>query len=159
MDTMNTIVKMVMDRWYASIKSCDSILNTISNEQLKNEIAPNKNRGVYLLGHLIAVHDDMMILLNLGEKLYPELQKPFIELPDKVGLEIMSTNELRAAWTNQCELMKQKFESLETETWFEKHTAVTAEDFVKEPHRNKLNIVLTRTTHLQYHLGQLSLLK
>ena len=97
MNTMNTIVKMVMDRWYASIKSCDSLLNTISNEQLQNEIAPNKNRGVYLLGHLIAVHDDMMILLNLGEKLYPQLQKPFIELPDKAGLEIMSTNELRAA--------------------------------------------------------------
>ena len=33
------------------------------------------------------------------------------------------------------------------------------EDFIKEPHRNKLNVLLTRTTHLAYHAGQLALLK
>ncbi len=37
--------------------------------------------------------------------------------------------------------------------------AVTAEDFAREPHRNKLNIVLNRTGHVSYHLGQLVLLK
>ena len=43
-------------------------------------------------------------------------------------------------------------------TLFEKHTAVSEEDFSKEPHRNKLNIVISRTSHLQYHTGQLVLL-
>ena len=37
--------------------------------------------------------------------------------------------------------------------------ATIEEDFIKEPHRNKLNIILTRTTHLSYHTGQLALLK
>ncbi len=143
----------------ASIKNCDTLLNSLTDAQLQNEVAPNKNRGVYLLGHLIAVHDDMLVLLNMGDKLYPELQKTFIASPDKSVAEIPSVTELRAFWTKQCELLKQKFESLKPEEWLEKHTAVSTEDFSKEPHRNKLNIIITRTTHLAYHTGQLVLLK
>lgn len=159
MSSDQTFLRMIFDRWNASIKNCDTLLNALSDEQLEKEVAPNKNRGVYLLGHLIAVHDDMLILLDMGEKMYPELRKPFIESPDKAVAEIPSLSELRGAWNKQCEVMKQKFDSLQPEAWLEKHSAVSAEDFAKEPHRNKLNIVLTRTTHLQYHIGQLILLK
>lgn len=157
--TTGTSLKMIFDRWNASIKSCDTLLDAISDEQLQKEIAPGKNRGIYLLGHLIAVHDDMLVLLDMGDKLYPELYEPFIKSPDKAISQLPAAAELRACWTNQCAVMKQKFDNLQPEAWFEKHTAVSAEDFAKEPHRNKLNIILTRTTHLQYHLGQLVLLK
>lgn len=159
MNTNQTFLKMIFDRWYASVKNCDTLINKLSDEQLLKEIAPNKNRGIYLLGHLIAVHDDMVVLLDMGEKLYPELFKPFIESPDKAVSEIPSVADLRSYWSKQCEVLKQKFESLQEDQWLEKHTAVSAEDFAKEPHRNKLNIILTRTTHLQYHLGQMQLLK
>ena len=159
MDTTQLILKMVFDRWNASLKSWDAHLNSITDEQLQKEVAPNKNRGIYLLGHLIAVHDDMLILLDMGKKLYPELHKPFLDSPDKAVAEIPSAKELRESWSKQCEVLKQKFEKLQPEEWFEKHTAVSAEDFVKEPHRNKLNIIITRTTHLNYHTGQLVLLK
>lgn len=159
MDTTPIVLKMLFDRWYASITNCDNLLNALSDEQLQNEIAPGKNRGVYLLGHLIAAHDDMLVLLDMGEKLYPEWHKVFIASPDKAVAELPSVSELRAAWHNQCEVMKQKFDDVTPAGWFEKHTAVSADDFAKEPHRNKLNIILTRTTHLQYHLGQMALLK
>jgi DinB superfamily len=159
MTTNQIIVKMVLDRWYGSIKNCDTLLNSITDEQLQKEIAPNKNSGVYLLGHLIAVHDDMLPLLNLGDKLYPELSKAFIHSPDKSVSEIPSAKELRASWNKMNEVLAQKFESLQPEDWFAKHNSVSAEDFSKEPHRNKLNIILTRTTHLTYHTGQLVLLK
>jgi hypothetical protein len=65
---------------------------------------------------------------------------------------------LRDCWNQQCEAFRQKCDLLKPEEWFGKHTAVSAEDFAKEPHRNKLNILLTRTTHLAYHTGQLQLL-
>jgi hypothetical protein len=55
--------------------------------------------------------------------------------------------------------MTAKINALTPDEWFQKHTAVTSEDFAKEPHRNRLNIVVTRTSHLSYHLGQLVLLK
>jgi hypothetical protein len=159
MTTTDTILKMVFDRWNGSIKNWDAILNSLTDETLQKEIAPGKNRGTYLLGHLIAVHDEMLKLLDMGEKFHPELYEPFIKSPDKATTQIPTAAELRSFWTKQCDMLKQKFDSLKPEEWFEKHTAVSAEDFINEPHRNKLNIVITRTSHLNYHTGQLVLLK
>ena len=159
MTTTTTSVKMNLDRWNASIKNADTLIDALSDETLQKEIAPGKNRGIYLLGHLIAVHDDMLVLLNMGEKMYPELAEPFIKSPDKAVAELPSAATLRTYWSKQCEAMKQKFDNASTEAWFERHTAVSPEDFANEPHRNKLNIIITRTSHLQYHLGQLVLLK
>lgn len=159
MNSNEVVLKMIFDRWNTSIKNCDNLLNTLTDEQLQKEIATGKNRGVYLLGHLIAVHDDMLVLLGLGEKLYPEWRNTFLESPDKTVSEMPSLKELRAGWSAQCEVLQQRMEKLPPGEWFGKHTAVADEDFIKEPHRNKLNIILTRTTHLQYHIGQLILLK
>ncbi|RZJ15925.1 MAG: DinB family protein, partial [Acinetobacter sp.] len=78
MENTDLVVKLILDRWDASIKNCDELLGSLSDETLLQEIAPNKNRGIYLLGHLVAVHDDMLRLLDMGEKLYPELYEPFI---------------------------------------------------------------------------------
>ena len=36
---------------------------------------------------------------------------------------------------------------------------VSAEDFAKEPHRNKLNLIINRTNHQNTHYGQLIYLK
>lgn len=152
-------VKMVLDRWNGSILNLNKLLHALTDEQLEKEVAPSKNRGIYLLGHLIAVHDDMVRLLDMGEKLFPELFEPFIKEADNVATPMPSVAELRIMWEKQNHFLLEKFENMNTEQWFEKHTAVTEEDFVKEPHRNKLNIIITRTSHLEYHLGQMVLLK
>jgi len=159
MTTTDIIVKMIFDRWNGALKNWDDTLNALSDEQLQKEIAPGKNRGIYLLGHMIAVHDDMIVLLGMGEKTQPQLFEPFIKSPDKAVAEIPSAKELRKYWADQCALLKQKFDALQPADWFERHTAVSAEDFAKELHRNKLNVILTRTTHMTYHTGQLVLLK
>ena len=159
MKTEQLIVKMLLDRWNSLIKTCDTTLESITDEQLQKEIGPGKNRGIYLLGHLIAVHDEMIQILGIGDKLYPELYEPFIKSPDKTVNEIPSAKELRAYWNKQNEIVTQKFNSLQPEEWFLKHNSVSAEDFIKEPHRNRLNVLLTRATHLAYHVGQLILLK
>lgn len=158
MTYIETAVKMVMDRWNGSIANLNKLLNILTDEQLQKEIAPGKNRGVYLLGHLIAVHDDMIILLDMGEKLFPQLNEPYIKMADKATAQIASIPELRAFWTEQCEMLQEKFEKMTVDEWFKKHTAVSEEDFLNEPHRNKLNIIITRTSHLQYHTGQMVLL-
>jgi hypothetical protein len=153
-----TLVKMILDRWHASVKNFDSLLDALSDEQLQKEIAPGRNRGTYILGHLIAVHDDMRLLLDMGEKLFPHLNGIFIKLPDKTVKEIPSASELRVNWKTMNEELNRHFETLQADDWFIKHTAVSAGEFANEPHRNKLNIILTRTTHLAYHTGQLRLL-
>lgn len=159
MDTTQTAVKLIIDRWEASMKNCDVLLKELSDDQLQREISPGKNRGIYLLGHLIAVHDSMLPLLNFGEKHYPELTKVFIESPDKSVSDLPSVAELRDIWDKQKTYLKAKMDLLKPADWFDRHTAVSEQDFENEPHRNKLNIILTRTTHLAYHTGQMIYLK
>lgn len=159
MDTTGLTLKMVFDRWNGALKNCDTLINSLTDEQLQQEIAPGKNRGIYLLGHLIAVHDDMIALLDFGDKIFPEYNVPFIKSADKTVAEIPSASELRASWIKMNETLNEKFNAMKPLDWFEKHTAVSAEDFALEPHRNKLNIIITRTTHLTYHTGQMALLK
>lgn len=95
MSSTQIAVKMVLARWYALVKDIDNVIDSITDEQLSKEIAPNKNRGIYLLGHLIAVTDDILLLLDMGEKLFPALNAPFLKLPDKAINEIPSAQELR----------------------------------------------------------------
>ena len=159
MTTTDTFVKMILDRWNGALKNWDEVISSLSDEALQKEVAPGKNRGIYLLGHMVAVHDDMLRLLDLGEKQYPQLFEPFIKSPDKASADIPNAATLRGFWNDQCAALKTKFDNLQPADWFEKHTAVSVEEFAKEPHRNKLNIILTRTTHLTYHTGQLVLLK
>ena len=159
MPHIETAIKMTLDRWYGSVASLDKVLSVLTDEQLLKETAPGKNRGIYLLGHLVAVHDDMLVLLEMGEKQHPELTEPFIKLADKVATELPTVAELRDFWTRQNQLLREKFDQLTPEQWFEKHTAVSAEDFAKQTYRNKLNIIISRTSHLEYHTGQIALLK
>lgn len=159
MNTTQTIVKMVFDRWHAQVRIFTNALDSMTDEQLQQDIAPGRNRGIYLLGHLTAVNDDMIPLLDFGNKLYPELTKPFITSPDKSLTDLPSAQELRACWAKLNETLNRRFESLQPEDWFQRHTSVSAEDFAKEPHRNKLNIIVTRTTHMAYHTGQFILIR
>ena len=158
MNSEKITVRMIFDRWYALIERFNTVLDSLGDEALEKEVSPSKNRGIYLLGHLIAVHDDMLPLLGFGDRMYPELNEPFIKSPDKTITDILSAKELRSYWSTLNEVLTQKFNSLQAGDWFQKHTAVSAEDFINEPHRNKLNIIITRTTHLSYHLGQFVLL-
>lgn len=159
MDSNQTMVKMVFDRWHALVKNFSTSLDALSDEQLQQEITPGRNRGIYLLGHLVAVHDDMIRLLDFGEKVYPEFFEIFIKSPDKTVAEIPSAKELRAAWNKMNETLNANFYKMQANDWFQRHTAVTEEEFAKEPHRNKLNIMLTRSTHLAYHHGQFILIR
>lgn len=159
MENNNLAAQMVLESFKSNYKRATKLLNEISDEDLLQEIATFKNTGHYLLGHLIAVHDNMMPLLGLGESLYPELVEVFIKNPDKSTFQKPSVAHLRTQWEQVHNELFAKLESLSAEQWFEKHTAVSDEDFAKEPHRNRLNVVLSRANHLSYHFGQIILLK
>ena len=159
MTTEDVFIKIVLDAWHTQIKYTNDLFSELPDEQLMKEIAPGKNRGIYLLGHLTAVHDRMLPLLELGSSLYPQLWQPFVESPDKKVAELPDIKELRNYWNNVNEKLASGFSSFTPAQWLEKHTSVSEQDFAKEPHRNKLNIIINRTNHLANHLGQLLLLK
>jgi hypothetical protein len=152
-------IKMAIGAWKIQNDRIDKLLGTFSDEQWSREIAPSKNTGVYLLGHLVAVNDALFPLFELGERRYPELEHPFVKSPDKSGLPFPPIETLKKYWTEINAQLLAKFEAMSPEAWFARHTSVTPEDFAKEPHRNKLNVLLNRTSHQSYHIGQLMLLK
>ncbi|MFL5810531.1 MAG: DinB family protein [Flavisolibacter sp.] len=152
-------IKMALDAWQTYQKRTEDLFNELPDAKLANEVSPGRNSGIYLLGHLTAVHDSMMPLLGSGEPLYPALRKPFIEQPDKAATQIPSTAELRQYWKTVNERLTEAMGRLKSDDWFTRHNAVSEEDFKKEPHRNKLNIIINRTNHLASHYGQLLFLK
>jgi hypothetical protein len=152
-------VRTTLRAWETQVSRMNDFFESVSDDDLMREVAPGRNRGVYLLGHLAAVNDAIMPLLGLGQKLYPHLEKIFITSPDKSGLEFPATKELRQYWNEVNEGLMEHFLRLEPAEWLAKHAAVSADDFAKEPYRNRLNVVIARTTHMHYHLGQLIFIK
>lgn len=158
-DTEELTIKMALDAWNGHIKRADTLFNLLTDDQLQQEVAPGRNRGVYLLGHLTAVHDRMFPLLGIRDPLYPSLSDAFITQPDKAVQDLPATTDLRSYWKQVNDTLSTHFNTMQPDEWFQKHTAVSEEDFEKEPHRNKLNILMSRTNHLAYHFGQVAFLK
>jgi DinB superfamily len=152
-------IKMVLSAWTIQNNNFIKLLDSLTDEQLSKEIAPGKNSGTYLLGHLVAVSDNMLPVLGFGEKLFPELEDVFIKNPDKSGLEKPTIATLKSYLSKVNEKLNAHIQSSSDTEWFERHTLVSEADFAKEPHRNKLNIIINRSNHLAYHLGQMALLK
>ena len=152
------IISQVKTTWTGRNTAVTAFMNKYPNEDVYlKEIAPGRNRAIYLFGHLIAVNDGMIPLMGLGEKLFPELEA-FVSSPDK-SFEIKhSVKELKQAWEKLNVFLTERFNNLNEQEWLGKHTAVSEEDFVKDPQRNKLNILIGRTNHQSYHLGQMNLL-
>jgi hypothetical protein len=151
-------IKMVLSNWELQINRMNNLLGKLSDEELSAQTAPGRNTGVYLLGHLAAVSDGLFTFLGLGERLNPTMDDTFLRNPDNSGIEKPSIGELKEYWNKVNSVLADKISQIQPDEWFNRHTAVSEEDFAKEPHRNKLNIIINRTNHLSYHLGQLAYL-
>ena len=152
-------IKIVLDAWYANIGRTDTLFNSLTDEQLMGEVSPGRNRGIYLLGHITAVHDRMIPLLDLGPQLFTHLDDTFIAKPDKTITDMPSIADLRDNWKEVNATLANRFAAMQPSDWLQRHTSVSEVDFAKEPHRNKLNIIVSRTNHLASHFGQLLFLK
>ena len=148
-------IKMALSAWESHNARVNKLVNTLSDEELLAETAPGRNTGIYLLGHLVAVSDALFPILGFGERLYPQLDKIFLESPDKSDLETPSIAELKEYWTKVNARLADHISQVMADEWFTRHNNVSETDFAKEPHRNKLNIIINRTNHTSYHLGQL----
>jgi|SRR6218665_1718627 len=152
-------VHMAMNAWNGHIKRADTLFKSLTDEQLLQQVSPGRNRGVYLLGHLAAVHDDMFALLGIGERKYAHFDEAFLKNADKNGVELFPIAAVRHAWEETNTRLAEAFAKMTAEEWFAKHTRMTDEDLAKEPHRNRLSVLISRTDHLAYHLGQVALIK
>jgi DinB superfamily len=153
------LVNAAVTSWKIVIGRLDKGIEPLGEEQLQRQVAPGKNRLYYLVGHLTAVHDRMFPLLGLGERLYPQLDEPYVTNPDGALPDPLSAEELKKAWSDVNSKLTAAFEALTAEEWLQKHTQVSDEDFAKDPSRNRLAVFLSRTNHASFHAGQAVLVK
>jgi hypothetical protein len=143
--------------WKIYLQRAEKFFFALDDGQLQQEIAPGKNRLIYLFGHLIAVHDAMFAVLGLGERLHPELDAPFLTSPDRAVQDLPSAAELQRMWTEVHSALTDHFARLTPAEWLQKHTLIADVDFAANPLRNRLSVMLTRVTHMASHLGQTSI--
>ena len=151
-------LKNAIGSWKQVIRRIDKGFLQLSDEEIQRQVAPGKNRLIYLLGHLTAVHDRMFSLLGIGERLHPELDEAYISNPDRTLPDPVAPADLKKLWSEVNRRLTEAFEKLTPAEWLQKHTQVSDEDFAKDPHRNRFSILLSRTGHIAFHVGQTALI-
>ena len=113
-----------------------------------------ETRLIYIWGHLSASNDAILPLFGFGPRRFPDLERMFVKNPDRAVTQIISGTELKEIWTQLDVALWEEFQKLSSSDWLQRHQGVSAEDFAREPHRNRYASLLGRTAHLAYHLGQ-----
>jgi uncharacterized damage-inducible protein DinB len=150
-------VQVAINSWRLLVERANKIFSSLTEEELLKEVAPGRNRLIYLWGHLTAIHDAMSPILGLGERLHPELDAIFVAAPDKTGAQLPAAGELRKYWDEVNSKLLSQFAGLSADEWLQRHHAMSEEDYAKDPTRNRLAVLLSRTNHMSYHLGQITL--
>jgi uncharacterized damage-inducible protein DinB len=158
MEQSRILVDMALKAWNQQITRAEKFFDAHTDEDLQKEVAPGKNRLAYLMGHLVSSNDTMMTLFGFGPKVIPSYEEIFSKNPDRAVAQPPAA-EVRKAWKDLHGTLAQHFEKLSVAEWLDKHTSMTAEDLVKEPTRNKLSVLIGRTNHVAYHMGQMVLTK
>ncbi|HTZ57663.1 MAG TPA: DinB family protein [Acidobacteriaceae bacterium] len=158
MNTEEALVTSAINAWKGAIERADKLFSPLSEDQLQKEVAPGKNRLVYLWGHLTAVHDRMLPLLYLGERLHPEYDDLFLTNPDKSRPNLPPAGEIKKSWDAVNNKLLSGFGGVSAGDWLQKHASVSEEEFAKDPSRNRFAILLSRTSHIAFHLGQTALI-
>jgi DinB superfamily len=143
--------------WNVALTGIQKLLSSLKDEDFQREVAPGRNRIYYLVGHLAAVHDRLLPMLALGERLHPELDDIFISHPDRALADKYSGAELRQMFAEINAAVTKAIETMPPADLLKRHEAVSAEDFEKDPLRNRLSVFQSRTAHISFHAGQIRL--
>src|SRR6266571_9113201 len=148
------MIDSALRAWRFNADRINEFFSALSRDQLEQEVAPGRNRLIYLWGHIAALNDGLFPLVGLGPRLYPEMEVMFIANPDRAAITVYSAEQLKRAWNHINERLLADFSRWSPAEWLERHTAVSAEAFLGEPHRNRYTVVVNRTTHMAFHFGQ-----
>ncbi len=152
------LIPAAISSWEQVVTRVGTLCLSCTEEELLVDVAPGKNRIIYLWGHLTAIHDGMFSVLRLGERLHPELDAVFIAQPDR-SVPLPTSAEIAKCWEGAHTELLSRFTTLSPNEWLERHGNVSAEEFERNPSRNRLAVRLSRTNHASYHLGQMMLAK
>jgi len=97
MATERPLIDAALRGWKSNVERADKLFGAMSPGELEQEIAPGRNRLIYVWGHLAAVNDALLPLLTIGERLHPEFDGMFVLNPDKSVQPTISAESLKTA--------------------------------------------------------------
>jgi hypothetical protein len=133
------------------------VIDSIGDENFNQPIVANGNSPSWLLGHLADTDDKLLELFGIGKRLFPELSTIYHHERGNNQQGHLTKAELNVKWNSIVAELDNAFKNMTEADWLARHLSVTEEDFKKEPHRNKLNVFLSRVTHKASHLGQIAM--
>jgi len=153
MHTENSLIDAALRGWKSNVERVGDLFGTLSPEQLEQQVTPGKNRLIYLWGHLTAVNDGSCRCLALANG--------FIRNSTQCSFRNQTIHRTHGDGSisqvgmgqDQPEALGRIFEVLAVGL-AGRHTAVSEEEFKREPKRNKFTVLLGRTAHMSYHVGQ-----
>jgi hypothetical protein len=153
-----TTLQISLLQWDAYNKRMQKVLDGLTESNFNKPIVPGGNSPSWLMGHLADTDDKLLELFGIRKRLFPELSTIYHHERGTNQSGHLSKAELNDRWKKIVAELDRAFQSMSEADWMGRHEAVTEEDFKKEPHRNKLNVMLSRVTHKASHLGQIAML-
>lgn len=153
-----TTLEICLLQWNTYNRRMQKTLDTISEEDFHKPIVPGGNSASWLLGHLAETDDALLELFAIRTRMFPELAKVYHHERGTNQNGHLSKADLTTKWNAITAELDKAFKSMSEQDWHSRHQAVSEEDFRKEPHRNKLNVMLSRVWHKASHLGQIAML-
>jgi DinB superfamily len=117
MSTENSLIDAALRGWKANIERVDKLFGALSPEQLEQQVTPGENRLIYLWGHLAAVNDGLLPLLDIGERLHPEFNEMFITKPDRSVELTVTAQSLKFAWDKINQKLWEGFSKFSPADW------------------------------------------
>jgi uncharacterized damage-inducible protein DinB len=152
-----TTLQICLLQWDTYNKRMQNAIDTISNEKFNQAIIVNGNSPSWLLGHLVDTDDKLLELFGIGKRIFPELSIIYHHERGTNQQGHLTKAELSTKWNTVVAELDTAFKNMTEADWLARHMSVTEEDFKKEPHRNKLNVFLSRIAHKASHLGQIAM--
>lgn len=152
-----TILDICLIQWDAYNRNMQKALDSIHEENFHKPIVPGGNSPSWLLGHLADTDDALLELFGIRKRMFPELATIYHHERGTNQNGHLTKEELTTKWIMIVTELDRAFKSMSESDWLGRHMVVSEEDFKKQPHRNKLNVMLSRVTHKASHLGQIAL--
>jgi uncharacterized damage-inducible protein DinB len=154
-----TPIDICLLQWKTYNARMQKAFDTLDDSRYLQPIVEGGNSPSWLLGHLVDTDDELVEILGIRPRLFPDLKKIYHHERGVNQTGHLAKAELVQRWKAISEELDRAFKGWSEKDWMSRHTLVSEEDFNKEPHRNKLNVMMTRVAHKASHLGQVAMLK
>jgi hypothetical protein len=153
----NPRATLLQEQFHFMLAWVNMYLDELTDEELRSDIIPGKNHGVWILGHLVASDDTLSEYLGYGPTLFPETQRYAqgqLLLPVD---ECKPPSVLRDEWKKVCEKNETIYQRL-TDAELDEPHAMLQGNPENDYFKTKQGVIINWSLHQVHHAGQLALL-